>query len=921
MGMAPPPGASSVGRPPIASYGAPPPVGMDLRSMAQSPTPPMNTNGYPQPSPHPPAMNHHARPPPPNPFPDLMGNNGAYPEMPPRPKMNPSQLPDIPIPTKPDDGRPLQPYYPKATLLEQSDPVQPPPPADSRFIVLDDGNASPLLIRSSLAAIPKDRATLQKVWGDVTDNSKISILCTPMAVASSLIPTFQTQPLPEEFRLSHIAIDGSSDKKKPPKCEYCFAYANSFWDGNKCSFCTRRSRLGGVPPLASMLGTVEYPVEGPYVTRPPVQPIILYAIDATAPSCKQYVQLLMERVFPQIQDHAAAQQEHLKYRPSVRIGIVFCVASGVYIPTMTAAENGEENAGFVVMPDIQQDPFSPLPLAGWTFDLATESDKLQTLCSKLVDDLVPKLIKERVRVHDTIGNSKDQPIYQLSCGGAAMAFLVEALKETGGRAVWISWRRPNCGVGILRDREMSKTVKPAYKPLHDNKFYPSLTKKCQDCKIAMDIVFHTNPAVPKSFLDVATLGQVCAGSNGKLIRISSPTWHSCFARELVQQATCSSGWDCIFKVRCSSGLRVNCFSKNGVGKSVGSNTLSDSSPDLELCVAQADTCITVQLEHRVGGIPKEDPFVYVQTALLYTNIWTGERRVRVSTLGLRTCQSAESCFPSICFGTLIALELRRAAANIVEPDQDLTSTRDMLIDRCLAILTAYRKTTTNDQMLRQSQLVLPEKLRLLPAFVLSLIKSPLLRRSVDRGSQLPNPLADERSCFIQQASRASPGMAFLMVHPLLFCIPDDDDSIPWKTFASSDGTLLSQLRHSPYVQLPDAKSPSIATLDDDKVYLLDTCFALYVLIEKAVPQERIQRLDPENGALGRAIEQLRNFSKVGGNSDSMRPSCPPVILVNAQKDNKMYDNLLKWMVADATPSDKDLMDFYVHLHRKVQTNL
>eukprot|EP00980_Cylindrotheca_fusiformis_P012359 scaffold3033_cov91-Cylindrotheca_fusiformis.AAC.5 len=858
-----------------------------------------------------------------------------------------SSLPQIPVPTRPhhdndngnngNGGRQQQlqePYYPKATLLGQSDPVQPPPAADSRFIVIDDGNASPLFIRSTINAIPKDRGTLQKVVLDSSSNDKMEILCTPLALPSGIVPTFQTQPLPEEFRISHVAVDGSTDKKKPPRCEYCFAYANSFWgDGNMCNFCTRRNRMNNynVPsPLASMLGTVEYPVNGPFVTRTPipVQPITLYAIDATAPSCKQYVEILMEQVFPKLQDHAEQQQQqHVRSKPSVRVGIVFCVASGIYIPTPPTYKNDDEqDVGYIVMPDIQHDPFSPLPIQDWTFDITTEFGHLKVLCTKLVEDLIPKLIKERVRVHDTIGNnnSKDQqqqPIYQLSCGGAAMAFLVDALKETGGRAVWISWRRPNCGLGMLRDRERSRDIKPAHKPIKDNPFYNSLTQKCQEYKIAMDIVIHTNPAVPKAFIDVATLGQVCAGSNGSLIRINSPNWRECFAQELIKRVTCFAGWDCIFKVRCSSGLRVNRF-LNDIGKSVGSNTITSSSPDLELAVTQSDTCIGVELEHRVGGIPKEDSFVYVQTALLYTNAWTGERRMRVSTLGLRTCNRAESCFPSIDFGALAAIELRRVADYVVRPEQDLTSTRDMVIDRCLSILTAYKRTVLNEQMIHhRSQLVMPEKLRLLPSFVLALVKSPLLRDSSDRRSQLPNPWADERSYLIQQASRASPATAFLMVHPLLFCIPNDDEALPMKTFRSSDDTLLSKLRHSPYVQLPDAKSPSITNLKDDQIYLMDTCFALYVLIEKGVSQERIQALDPENGALGRVIRQLRNFSQVIPEAANPRPTFPPVIVVNAQKESDTYNSLMKWMVADATLSGTDLMEFYSYLHREVQSQL
>jgi hypothetical protein len=37
---------------------------------------------------------------------------------------------------------------------------------------------------------------------------------------------------------------------------------------------------------------------------------------------------------------------------------------------------------------------------------------------------------------------------------------------------------------------------------------------------------------------------------------------------------------------------------------------------LELSMVTPDTCIAVDLEHRVGGLPKESKYVYLQTVLL-----------------------------------------------------------------------------------------------------------------------------------------------------------------------------------------------------------------------------------------------------------------------------------------------------------------
>jgi protein transport protein SEC24 len=795
-------------------------------------------------------------------------------------------------------------------------------------VVVDDGNASPHLIRSEMYAIPKEKSILREVLGE---DSSIGFISTPMAIPSANVPVYQTSQLPEELRLSHIAIDGTSVKSKPPRCAYCHAYANPFWNHAKCNFCTRINR-SACPPLASQLGTVEYPVDGPYVTRSPVKPNIIYAIDATAPSCEQYVRLLAKDVIPKIAQHAQLQQQNRRDPPRVRVGIVLAASSGIYIPSLSGIE-----PRFVVMPDIKQEPYSPLPLSEWTFDICEDVGKMKMFLSALLNSLVPQLIKERVRVHNTIGpgNGNHHPPYQLSCGGAAMAFMVDALKNTGGRAVWISWRRPNCGVGSLKDRERANsekkehiTGKAPFLSDPNNKFYKKLTERCQKSRIALDVVLHTNPTVPKSFLDVATLGQLCQATNGNLLRICAPAavWESCLASSLTKIVSCVSGWDCILKIRCSTGLRIHSFQGNGVGKIVNSKNLTNDSPDLELPVVQQDTCIGFNLEHRVGGVPKQDSFVFVQTALLYTNIWTGERRVRVSTLGLRTANNPAACFPSLDFGTIVASELRAVSAGLQNGETNF-STKKKILDQCVKILALYRKATKNDPLLSQSQLVLPEKLRLYPLIVLSMLKSPLLRKSVDRRSHLSDPRPDDRALYLYQACRISPIMALLLVHPLLFCIPSNDDALPWKTLPSSDGTLMNDLKHAPYVEMPEALSPTISNLDDDKVYLMDTCFAFYVLIEKNVPVDRTKRLDINSGPLGRAITQLRQYSQVKGSQSPsvnwQRPIHTPVIVVNSQEssDKAFYDNLLKWMVVDSTSAEKNLMDFHVDLHRRVQQKM
>jgi hypothetical protein len=76
----------------------------------------------------------------------------------------------------------------------------------------------------------------------------------------------------------------------------------------------------------------------------------------------------------------------------------------------------------VCMPDVAAEPFCPLPISEWTWNLAT-----------------PRGVED-MQMCASSG-------YSLSCGGAAMTFLVDALQHSGGRAVWISWPRPTHEVG------------------------------------------------------------------------------------------------------------------------------------------------------------------------------------------------------------------------------------------------------------------------------------------------------------------------------------------------------------------------------------------------------------------------------------------------------------------------------------------
>eukprot|EP00957_Ditylum_brightwellii_P202682 15331280-Ditylum_brightwellii.AAC.1 len=108
--------------------------------------------------------------------------------------------------------------------------------------------------------------------------------------------------------------------------------------------------------------------------------------------------------------------------------------------------------------------------------------------------------------------------------------------------------------------------------------------------------------------------------------------------------------------------------------------------------------------------------VYIQSALLYTN-QAGRRRVRVTTLALRTSTTAADIFRAADFGAVTAFMTRQAVADLQQDDYceegTIQRARSRVINRCVNILANYRMNTSAAKS-PPGQLILPESLQLLP---------------------------------------------------------------------------------------------------------------------------------------------------------------------------------------------------------------
>ena len=421
--------------------------------------------------------------------------------------------------------------------------------------------------------------------------------------------------------------------------------------------------------------------------------------------------------------------------------------------------------------------------------------------------------------------------------------------------------------------------------------------------------------------------------------------------ELRRPLLCFQGWDSVFKVRCSDGLQAKAFlSHPGLSYDVL------GSPELELSCATPQTNVAVLLEHKIGGIPKKAAFVFVQSALLYSTL-TGQRRVRVSTIALRPSTSIPDIFLSIDFSVFTTMFLRRAVAKLKElsigksvketPTALQREAKDDVLRQMVRVLASYRL-YTNASNAPRGQLILPERLQLLPLFGMCLFKSPIFRPSMGKRigqAVLTSPTNDERAYFGFHASMVGAAASFLLVHPNVFSIksPLEKSVGEWRTpkrIESAQSELIQASYHST-IQLPPTANASMTCLDEDGVYLIDAGLVIFLSIGKEVNSDVKEELyhlpislstssinqtvTEETQRIRRIVWQMRSFCSVGtsGSRSESRPTFPPVIPVwHGDSRHLLFEqDLMNWMVDDPNGGEKDYTDFLCKLHRLIRDEI
>lgn len=388
------------------------------------------------------------------------------------------------------------------------------------------------------------------------------------------------------------------------------------------------------------------------------------------------------------------------------------------------------------------DPFLPDALDGGLLitpncpDASTR--KSRKLFESLLDKLPGMVQRGELGNNNSGTNSQQQQPGVKSCLGAAINIGKKILEPTGGRLVVMHSSLPQFGPGALQNREdpnklslisgsaynlannsgnqnQGSQIQAAMELLHPEKtnWWINLGESLVNYGIGVNMFLF-----PNSYLDLASVGAVASITGGTsqiypnfLVGRDADKFEEDFHRIISRPF----GYDCLVRVRCSNGLKVDSYLGNFHMK---------NATDIRLGVLDSVRSIGVTFKFDSSGKLDSDSTqgerASFQVAVLYTNPF-GRRLLRVINMCLPTTREVGQIFKTADLDTCMNLVAKSALADISATSNSLKQIRDSITDRCVGILAGYRKNCATSGS--PGQLILPESFKLMPIYCLGLLKS------------------------------------------------------------------------------------------------------------------------------------------------------------------------------------------------------
>jgi protein transport protein SEC24 len=590
-----------------------------------------------------------------------------------------------------------------------------PPFAHHKYISSDRGSCTPRFMRSTIYNIPTTK--------DILNTSHI-----PLGVA--------VQPLADVgFDESEVPIV-NLQPSGPLRCRRCAAYINPFVRfveaGRRyvCALCGAGNEVpdeyfspievsGQRRDLAERVelwrGTVDFvaPPELVNAARVNTKPVFLFLLDVSAVAVGCGLVKSFGNAVKQILAQALADD------PDTKVGFI-TYDKGIHFWRL-----GKESLQKVVLPDVKS-VFTPLPSDAFIANYATNKARIDEWL-----DRVPSMFS-KTDIRD-------------SAFGAAVNAAMLSFGTTGGRIIALQASLPNVGPGALKPRDtdpavhttMGSNERERQLLLPQSKFWRELATECAKRVVCIDLF-----VAAQGYCDLATISLLPGLTGGSTSYV--PNFHvekheERLYRDLERMLTRNHGSDAVLRVRTSEGIAVDSYD--------GHFRLGPQG-EVELAGVDADSTFFVNLKYD-DNIPEKNDAA-IQAAMLYTSR-DGQRLIRVHTLSLKTSNKLSDVFKAADIDTVLATFVRRAIAEL--PQKKLSEIRTKLTENAVDLLAAYRKHCAKSSS--DAQLILPDALKTLPVYLLSVLKHPLLCNSQAPLQDGIVSIADLRSYFMSYYSNLS----------------------------------------------------------------------------------------------------------------------------------------------------------------------
>lgn len=835
--------------------------GMSLNGPRAGPhmPPPVNQPGYgPQAQPwQPPAPGYQPMPPQPN----SGYAQPGYPQAAQQQKrLDPDQMPS-PIQVIQDDQRNRSGPF----VTNQKGLV--PPLVTTDFVVQDQGNTSPRYIRSSMYNVP--------ISQDIMKQTAVpfSLVISPMA---RLAKDEYSPPIVNFGELG------------PVRCIRCKAYMcpyMQFIDSGRrfqCLFCKATTdvpaeyfqhldhtgqRMDKYERPELVLGTYEFVATADYCRNNtlPKPPAVIFIIDVSYNTVKSgLVHLLCSQIKEIIKNLPIDEGQE---KSNMRVGFI-TYNSSVHFYNI----KGTLAAPQMIVVGDTQEMFMPL-LDGF-------------LCTPEESEAVIDSLMEQIPI--MFADTKETEIVLLP---AILAGL-EALKasECAGKLMVFHSTLPTADApGRLKnrdDRKLLGTDKERTVLTPQNQAYNQLGQDCVAAGCSVDLFIFNN-----SYIDISTISQVSRLTGGEVYKYTyfqADIDGDRLIADLMMNISRPIAFDGIMRVRTSTGIRPTDF----YGYFYMSNTT-----DMELAAIDCDKGVAVEIKH--DDKLSEEEGVYIQAALLYTSC-SGQRRLRILNLALKTCSQMADLYRSCDLDTMINFLSKQATFKLL--DNSPKAVKDSIVNRAAQILATYRKNCATPSS--AGQLILPECMKLLPLYVNCLLKSD----AISGGSDMT---LDDRAFAMQVVLMMDVSTSVNYFYPRLVPVHEIDTS------------------EDP-VKIPPPVRCTIDKMSEQGVYLLENGIHMFLWVGLGASPEFVQNVFGAPSAIQIDIErpylpELDNPLSIAVRNiieeiRIERHRCMRLTIVRQRE--KLEPVFKHFLVEDrGTDGSASYVDFLCHMHKEIRTLL